>query len=93
MVRDRVYKIIRGPVLPELTVDFGFNFEAFWPFFADENVRSHGSKGIERFAAEPLGGRFLKVSGRYIVYDGVAEDIVISFLFSDVRAPFADDNR
>src|SRR4029453_1763271 len=55
--------------------------------------RPHRAEGIERLSFEPLTMLALQLASGHIQADGVAEYIVVGFVFGNITAFFADDPR
>lgn len=57
-----------------------------------DNGRAEGAEGVQGFALIPLRMLFLEVSGGDVIGDCIAENIVFSVRFGDIRALLTNDD-
>ena len=81
-------EIARVGILPELAVDPTLHVEVLWvDLVGGHDPRPHGAEAVEGFSEEPLLVVSLPVAGGHIVYDRVAEDVLVGVGLGDVAPP------
>ena len=94
-VRDGGNQQVCGGVLPQLAVDTGGDMQGRWKgdLISGDDAGAHGSKAVQTLAEIPLLMGGLQDTGRHIVEDSVAEDVVRRVFRIHVFRRLADDDR
>ncbi len=94
-VRDGGNQQVCGGILPQLAVDAGGDMQSRrkGDLVSSDDAGANGGKAVQTFAEIPLLVGGLQDTGRHIVEDGIAEDIVRRVFCLHVFRRLADDDR